>query len=291
MLEKVTDQIYYYKNVDETDRPALGIVIGNESSLIIDSGNSPKHAMEFKKAINTLDIPEVKYLVLTHHHWDHTFGINEWNVATIASKKTYELMKTYCDIEYNDESLLNAKNNHIFNASSVNAIKQEIENRDSFRPINCTMTFTGELNIDLGGITCCIREIDSPHTDDATIVYVPEEKVIFLGDSAYGYTSKGYNYFHRERTEQMINSIEQYEADYYLCSHESICTRSEILTYWNQLRMGSKISNMSRNLDDAIIKFREVYNTKPTEEDLFFIKSYGEGEAWGRTGLLNRDVF
>lgn len=35
------------------------------------------------------------------------------------------------------------------------------------------------------------KEIINPHRDDGTIVYVLQEKTLFLGDSAYGCTREG----------------------------------------------------------------------------------------------------
>ena len=134
MLEKVTDRIYYYMNNDETDRPALGLVCGNDCCLVIDSGNSPKHAKELKKEIESMNLPPVKYLVVTHHHWDHTLGLSEWNVVTIANEITYEYMKTYCSLKYDDSSLEEAKKINIFNDFSIKCIKEEIEQRDKFNP-------------------------------------------------------------------------------------------------------------------------------------------------------------
>lgn len=291
MLEKVSDRIYYLMNDDETDRPVLGLVKGVDCCLIVDSGNSPRHANEFRTQIEALGFPDIKYLILTHHHWDHTFGIKEWNTTTIANPNTYEYMKTYCDLKYDDVSLEEAKKNIIFKDFSVKCIKSEIEDRELFHPTNCNFIFNGELTINLGGVTCIIRQIPSPHTDDSTIVYIPEEKTLFLGDCIYGYTSQGYNYYNRELVYQMINSIEQYDVEYYLCSHESICTREEMVSFFNQLRMGAKITENSGNMNEAIIEFKKMYHTEPTEDDLFFIKSFGVGETWGRSGEFKPEIF
>lgn len=291
MLEKVTDRIYYQMNEDDTERPALGLVRGDDCCLIIDAGNSPRHAKEFQREIASMDFPPVKYLVVTHHHWDHTFGLSEWDAVTIANHRTYEYLKTYCNLKYDDNSLEAAKKNRIFNDFSIKCIKEEIDDRESFCPKNCTLSFNQELEIDLGTVTCNIQQIASPHTDDSTIVYVPEEKALFLGDCTYGYTSQGYNYYDRALMKQVIDTIEKYDAKYYLCSHESLCTREEIVSYWKQLNMGAKITETCKNIDEAIIEFRNLYQTEPKEEDLFFIKSFGTGEAWGRNEVPRPETF
>lgn len=291
MLEKVTDRIYYMMHDDENDRPALGVVVGDNCCLIVDSGNSPKHAEDLKKELNSMNLPEVKYLVITHHHWDHTFGLGEWDVTTIANQRTYEYMKTYCGLSYDDQALEEAKGKQIFKDFSIKCIKKEIENLEAFQPQNCNLSFEGELRIDLGGIICYIRQIPSPHTDDSTIVYVPDEQAIFLGDCLYGYNSKGYNYYNRELVRQMIDTLEQYTAKYYLCSHESICTREEISDFWQQLHMGADITKYSDSLEAAIAEYQRVYGSEPKEDELFFIKSFGVGDGWGRTGELKPEIF
>lgn len=47
MLNKLSDTIYYLPNQDEKDRPTLGLVCGDQYSLIIDAGNSTQHALDF----------------------------------------------------------------------------------------------------------------------------------------------------------------------------------------------------------------------------------------------------
>ena len=104
MLEKITDRIYYMMPCNETGRPLIGLVIGDDYCLIVDSGNSPKQANEFKIEIEKMDLPPVKYLVLTHHHCDHTFGLIEWDVVSIANHKTSNYINVYRDIKYDDGS-------------------------------------------------------------------------------------------------------------------------------------------------------------------------------------------
>ena len=47
MLNKLSDTIYYLPNQDDNERPTLGLVCGDQCSLIIDAGNSTQHAKDF----------------------------------------------------------------------------------------------------------------------------------------------------------------------------------------------------------------------------------------------------
>lgn len=275
MLERITDRIYYMMNSAETDRPVLGLVIGDDYCLIVDSGNSPKHANEFKMEIDKMDLPPVKYLVVTHYHWDHTFGLKEWDVVSIANQKTKDYLNVYLNIKYDDNSLELAKEKGIFNDFSVNFIKTEITNRENFSLENVDISYDGEMKIDLGGITCELRQIVSPHTDDSTIIYIPEEKTLFLGDCVYGRTKQGYNYFDDKLLFPMIQIIEEYDAEYYVCSHESVCTRDEILSFWEQLNIGYDIANKCSNLEEGLVEYKKRFELEPSNDAIFFMKSFG----------------
>ncbi|MFS0749975.1 MBL fold metallo-hydrolase [Oceanobacillus sp. 1P07AA] len=67
-------------------------------SLIIDSGNSPQHAQDFLTEIETLNVPPVKYVVITHAHWDHFLGMNEFDAAVIVNRKTNERTKAQAPV-------------------------------------------------------------------------------------------------------------------------------------------------------------------------------------------------
>jgi glyoxylase-like metal-dependent hydrolase (beta-lactamase superfamily II) len=276
MLEKVTDRIYYMRNEDDTDRPALGLVKGDNCCMIIDAGNSPQHAKEFKELIKGMGLPPVKYLVVTHHHWDHIFGLKEWDVVTIANEKTCDYINTYCKMGYDDISLEEAKENGVFSEASIRCMKRELTDRDHFTPCNAAVSFHDRLKIDLGGITCIIRQIESPHTDDSTIIYVPEENTLFLGDCVYGRTKNGKFYLDDISLFLMMDIIEEnYVCKYYLCSHESICSSEEMTSFWQQLRDCYSLTKECANLTEAMTEYKNRYGKEVSDDDLFFMRGFG----------------
>ena len=113
----------------------------------------------------------------------------------------------------------------------------------------------------------------NPHREDGTIVYVPQEKTLFLGDTAYGCSQNGQNCFSREKLISMMREVTSYDAQYFLCGHESICSKEEIDWYFEKLTMGLEISNERTKLKDRIERFKEVYGREPSNDDLFFLKS------------------
>lgn len=276
MLEKVTDRIYYLMNDNKNERPALGLVKGDNCCLVIDAGNSMKHAKEFMNEIKKMNLPPIKYVVATHHHWDHIFGLQAFDAVKIASNTTYELAKMYWGIEVNESSLEEARKNNIFDDIGVKILKEELDNIDRIEEIKFDLLFQGELEIDLGGVTCFVKEMVNPHRNDGTIVYVPWEKTLFLGDSAYGRSKDGKSCYDRSKLISMMEEVNTYDADFYLCSHESICDKEEMKWYFDKLNMGLEMTQGLDKLEDIVEKFQEIYNTEPSETDLFFLESIYE---------------
>jgi len=275
MIERITDRIYYMKHSEETDRPALGLVIGDDCCLVVDSGNSPRHAKEFQKEIEALKVPPVKYLVLTHYHWDHILGLSDWDAVVIAHQATEEYIAKYRNMKYDDEALELAKSRGIFGDAAIKSIQAEMEDRENYHVGKIHAFYNDSMKIDLGNVTCVIRHIDSPHTEDTSIIYVPEAKTMFLGDCIYGCTKDGFNYYDDKKLFCMIDAIEEHDSQYYLCSHESLCPRTEIEDFWNNLRMSYEAAKKGLNLQEAMEEYRKATQTEPTDEIEFFIKSFG----------------
>ncbi len=89
-LKKITDNILYLPADDNTDRPILAAICGDKKTLLIDSGNSSNHARLFLEELKRNNVKSPDYVVITHWHWDHIFGIQEMSLPTIASKETGE---------------------------------------------------------------------------------------------------------------------------------------------------------------------------------------------------------
>ena len=87
-LKKLSEHIWYTPFESERDRPNLGYVKGDNWSLAIDAGHSEAHVKEFYALLEKEGLPLPSLTVLTHWHWDHTFGMHAVNGLCLANKKT-----------------------------------------------------------------------------------------------------------------------------------------------------------------------------------------------------------
>lgn len=273
MLNKFSDTISYLSNQDDNERPTLGLVCGDRYSLIIDSGNSPQHAKDFLLEIEKLNVPPVKYVVITHAHWDHFLGMNEFDATVIVNSQTNEMIKEWQSLSYDDSSLQRYVNTNQMSAMCMKIVQTDMPNRDSFKLNSPDVIFEKTLTIDLGNKICILEKIKSTHSDDSTIIYIPDEKVVFLGDCAYGTTTNSLFHYKQSLLLPMINDIQKYNAEMFLLGHESICDSTEMDIYWKELISASRVVK-STSLEDAIESFKSENKRNPNDNELFFIKSF-----------------
>lgn len=273
MLNKIGKSIYYLTNQNEKERPTLGLVCGDKYSLVIDGGNSVQHAKDFLHEIESLNVPPVKYLVITHAHWDHFLGMNEFNAAIIVNSLTNQMINEWRSYSYDDRSLKQYVDSNKMTSQCMEIIQNEIPERDSFKLNTPDIVFEGSLHIDLGNKVCILERIRSTHTDDSTIVYIPDEKVVFLGDSAYGTTTHSLFHYKQSQLLPMIKDIQKYDASHFLLGHESICDIDEMNVFWQELISSSRAAQ-SASLDSAIECFEQDNNRSPNETELFFLQAF-----------------
>lgn len=273
MLNKLSNTIYYLSNQDNNERPTLGLVCGDSYSLIIDSGNSPQHAKDFLLEIEKLNVPPVKYVVITHAHWDHFLGMNEFDATVIVNSQTNEIIKEWQSFSYDDRSLKSYVNTNQMSAMCMNIIQTDMPNRNSFKLKSPDVIFEKTLTIDLGNKVCILEKIKSTHSEDSTVIYIPDEKVVFLGDCAYGTTTNSLFHFKQSLLLPMIKDIQKYNAEMFLLGHESICDSTEMDIYWRELTRSSQVVKSS-SLEDALECFKAENKRDPNNNELFFIKAF-----------------
>ncbi|MEK3981457.1 MBL fold metallo-hydrolase [Psychrobacillus sp. FSL K6-2836] len=273
MLNKLSDTIYYLSNQDDRERPTIGLVCGDRYSLIIDSGNSPQHAKDFLLEIEKLNVPPVKYVVITHAHWDHFLGMNEFDAIVIVNSQTNEMLKEWESFSFDDSSLQKYVTSNQMSAMCMKIIQTDMPNRDIFKLKSTDVIFEKTLTIDLGNKVCILESIKSTHTDDSTIIYIPDEKVAFLGDCAYGTTTNSLFHYKQSLLLPMIADIQKYDTEMFLLGHESICDSNEMNLYWEELTTASQVVK-STSLENAIESFKAEYKRDPNDNELFFIKAF-----------------
>ncbi|MFE4241875.1 MBL fold metallo-hydrolase [Peribacillus butanolivorans] len=280
-LQHLSKHIVYLTPVGETDRPILAAVSGAKKTIIIDAGNSVQHAQLFQDELLQANISG-DFLVLTHSHWDHVFGLENVRIPVICQEKTYNNIKDMQQLSWEDHDLDQRVEAGIEIPFCADAIKLELGTKRNIDLPLPDIIFETAITIDLGGITCVIEHVGGDHAADSCIIYVPEEKTLFLGDCLYAnlYAEK-WNYT-AEQALLLIKKIEAYDADTYILSHhEKPSTKQEMETELKLMKDCARlVVNYQGNRDLMEQELAKQLNRKLTESELetvgFFVNGYAE---------------
>lgn len=181
-LKQLSDHIYYTDCDPAYDRPVLGYILGRECAVMVDAGNSGAHAGAFARAVEGRGFPLPRYCVLTHWHWDHTFGMHGVRGTTVAHVNTNRELERLSAWAWDDESMKKRLAEGVEIEFADQHIRAEYPRLEEIRVSTAELTFSDQLTIHCGGLTCRCLHLPSAHSQDSVVVHVPEEGVLFLGD-------------------------------------------------------------------------------------------------------------
>lgn len=226
-LKQLSPRVYCMESNHTTDRPTLGAIVGEGATLIVDSGNSEAHANLFLDALAQagVSLSHHVYVVLTHWHWDHVFGSYAFEkpaavLTLVAQHLTRQLVAEMADQEWSDAAL----DQRVADGTEIefcrDMIKAELPDRSGLRIKVPDLVFDRQVEFDLGGVTCVVKHVGGDHAADSCIVYVPEEKVLFLSDCLYEDLHNGPSYYTTQKLFPLLDEIERYEVDHYIWGHD-----------------------------------------------------------------------
>lgn len=160
---KITDHVYMLKGAGGN----IGVMIGKDGTLVIDNQFAPL-SNKINGAVKTLDPGEIKFLINTHIHGDHSGGnenFRHMGVTIVAQDNVRERMMK----------------------ESVNRQKQIVPPRDKDAwPV---ITFAQSMNFHLNDDDVELVHLDPAHTDGDIVIHFKNANVYHTGDMyvRYGY--------------------------------------------------------------------------------------------------------
>ncbi|NQX59984.1 MBL fold metallo-hydrolase [Paenibacillus qinlingensis] len=226
-IERISKHIWIQHADHKTDRPILAAIVGDKRTLLLDAGNSPAHAAQFREELTRHNIRLPDLLVLTHWHWDHTFGMSEWKLPAIANHQTATRLGQLKGLIWTDETLNELIRGGIINEASARHIQLEYGNNRDLHIIEPDVIFHDRLTIDLGGVLCELEHVGGDHAEDSCLLYVKEDKTLFLGDALgpaiyggpYRYTSANFL--------RLMEQVNRYDVQTYVESHSRPATADD----------------------------------------------------------------
>lgn len=278
-VKKLGKYVYYTDPSSETDRPVLGAVVGNKLTLSVDAGNSDAHAALFLKGLEDLGLRKPDMTVLTHWHWDHVFGLNKMKTLSFAHEITKIEIAVQSKYDWSDEALDARVEAGIEIEFCSSMIKKELPDRSHLNIKVPEITFSESFEVDLGGVTCIVRHVGGDHSEDSTVVYVPEDKVVFLGDCIYMDMYHGPWSWTVEKYFTLLDTLLSFDAEYYLQAHsEQPMTRQELTAYSRMIRhIGEITYRIGGNKKKILEAYKKETGCALSPDDHELVKAFIAG--------------
>ncbi|MGD8428793.1 MAG: MBL fold metallo-hydrolase [Ectothiorhodospiraceae bacterium] len=172
-FEELADGAYAY--TAEGD-PNSGIIVGDDGVMVIDTQATPVMAKELIARVREVTDKPIKYVVLTHYHAVRVLGAAAYDAEhIIASRGTYDLIVERGEQDYHSE---------------VGRFPRLFQGVDSVPGLTWpTLVFDDRMTLWMGKRRVEIMHLGRGHTKGDTVVWLPEEKVLYSGDLVeYGAT-------------------------------------------------------------------------------------------------------
>ena len=162
--ERVSENVFWFQS-EVYAQVTAGVIVGPQWAVVIDTLALPEETLGMREFIEHELGVQVRYVINTHYHADHTWGNCFFPGATvIAHAKCRELL-----IEYGIPSLESAR--------------KQNPNLRQVKIVPPHLTFdSGELTMRVGKKNLIFSQAFG-HSNDGISVLVEEDRVLFAGDS------------------------------------------------------------------------------------------------------------
>lgn len=278
-IKQIGEHFWYSTPIAETDRPVLGMVVGNRKTLMIDAGNSESHASYFLKELQKRHVPHPTIVTVTHWHWDHIFGLPALkDTLIISSRETKEEMQKLQPLSWSDEAIDDRVREGTEIEFCAVAIKKEYPDERNISIVLPDAVFEKWLEIDLGGIACIIEQVGGSHASDSVVIYIKEEKILFIGDAIYCRLYAEKWHYKIDETLQLLDKLEAFDADSYILSHTGVLSKEEFEQEVRTLRTIAHLTELCKGEKKEIVnKYREQVKRELTADELDVIEQFVNG--------------
>lgn len=149
--------------------PNIGIVVGNNATLVVDTGMGPRNGAAVLREVAKISKNAKIYLVTTHFHAEHVAGISAFPPGTtyvISRQQQKDLDELGPDLTKRFASF----------SPGIGEMLKDAPVRKA------DVLFDREHVIDLGGVRVKLLALGSTHTPGDTMVFVEGDRVLYAGD-------------------------------------------------------------------------------------------------------------
>ena len=149
-----------------------GFVVTKDGVLVVDALGSPTLARELLDEIRRITPAPVRYVVLTHYHADHIYGLQVFKDqgATIIAHQAGRLY-------------LNSETAALRLQASREELSPAVDAQTRLVPAD--RWIDGRSTLQLGGLDFVLQPAGPAHTPEDLVVWVPQLRLLFAGDLVF----------------------------------------------------------------------------------------------------------
>jgi len=236
--ERVSENVFWFQS-EVYAQVTAGVIVGPQWAVVIDTLALPEETLGMREFIEHELGVQVRYVINTHYHADHTWGNCFFPGATvIGHARCRELL-----IEYGIPSL--------------EAARKQNPNLRQVKIVPPHMTFgSGELTMRVGKKNLVFSQ-SFGHSEDGISVLVEEDRVLFAGDAfmSLPYIVDG----DIDAMLALIKRIGRLGLENIIQGHGDIILRGEIdaavkenMNYLNNIKKAVKAAGKRKNVDEYL---------------------------------------
>jgi len=228
-LIRLSDRVHYMPGCHDTDRPYLYHLQGDHYSMVVDAGNSKWHVEAFYHLLANHGLSLPKYTLITHWHWDHTFGLPFIVGKSISSALTMQKLKEVREWVWTEEAMQAREKSGEDIAFCNTCIRREYPDLHEIHVGLPDLAISEPTTLDAGGLHAHLIPTDSIHSRDAMLIHVPEEKLLITGDADCEDFYEG-SIIEPHRADAYLKLVSGLDFDTYLIGHDEPDSRHEALS-------------------------------------------------------------
>ena len=149
-----------YVAVAEPESVNIGLIVGAQRTLLVDTGSSPEQGQTIRAALAAVTNRPLAAVVVTHWHYDHAFGLAAFDDVRGSAHESVQ------------DRLSSAE-------AAADANRLGLDPQEVGQPNAEIAVATA---IDLGDRRVEIAHLGRGHTEGDLVVVVPDAEVLFAGD-------------------------------------------------------------------------------------------------------------
>ena len=200
-----------------------GYVVTRDGVVIIDTPQLPTHAVRMRQEAEKHG--PIRYLINTEHHIDHIFGNYFFRGAglVVAHEEVYRQFMVVTPVINPYAYAREAIPTDDPQGASLFP-DEETYFKDPNKP---KITFTGDLTLRVGDHT--FHLLGTPgHTQGQVAVYIPEERVVFVGDTIFNNCQTWIYEADPDAWLKALRRIASLNVDYIVPGHGPVCTKDYV---------------------------------------------------------------